>query len=570
MKKQLQLNSLRIFLFSAFSASSLFAFGQKDLDQPQKDGTSKDQVINEDLHVSGSLQVGIDCDPNVNFGFDTFILHEDNLRIFFNDKSASANFPANDWRFTFNDSGNGGKNFFAVDDVTGGKTPFRVEAGNKSNTLFLKDSRVAIGHDAPAVELHILDGDSPCLRLQQDNSQGWGTATWDIAGNEQNFFIRDVQNGSKLPFRIQPNSPKDALTIKNTGAIGIGTWSPNSRASIHMNASDKGVLINRMTTEQRNAFSENLVETDNGMMVFDNEENKLFLWNGTEWTTGSDDQDLTMDEHQLSIDNGNTTVDFSSYMDNTDAQELSLAENMLSISNAKNAVDLSAFMDNTDAQELSLADHQLSITNSDASVDLNTYLDNTDQQALSLENHQLGISNVVEQVDLSAYVNTDAQDLSQAVLEGNTLNLSIENGNGVSVDLSPILQPLQEENAAQQEQLDNQQALIEQLLARVEALEGSVSTVELQNPKQGALLFQNTPNPANESTTIKCYVPEQVKQACMVFTNVATSQVVAKVQLSDRGDVELKVSTADLSAATYSYSLMIDGILSSTKKMIVE
>jgi hypothetical protein len=47
-----------------------------------------------------------------------------------------------------------------------------------------------------------------------------------VAGNETNFFVRDATNGSKLPFRIEPNSPSSSLSIRSSGNIGVGTWSP--------------------------------------------------------------------------------------------------------------------------------------------------------------------------------------------------------------------------------------------------------------------------------------------------------------------------------------------------------
>ncbi|MDM7930876.1 hypothetical protein [Tabrizicola sp.] len=71
-----------------------------------------DQVIADDLIVTGSACVGFDCVNNENFGFDTLVLKENNLRIFFDDTSNSSSFPANDWRIVINDSANGGSSFF--------------------------------------------------------------------------------------------------------------------------------------------------------------------------------------------------------------------------------------------------------------------------------------------------------------------------------------------------------------------------------------------------------------------------------------------------------------------------
>ncbi len=184
-------------------------------------------VVNDDQVVIGSLCVGGDCEANESFGFDTIRLREDNLRMHFDDTSDSASFPGNDWRFEFNASSNGGGSYFGVVDSTANTTPFRVDAGAPNNALYVdSDGRVGVGTPTPTVELHAVDGDSPTFRFDQDGSDGFQAYIWDIAGNETNFFVRDVTDGSKLPLRIFPGSPTDNLTIRN-GRIGITENSPD-------------------------------------------------------------------------------------------------------------------------------------------------------------------------------------------------------------------------------------------------------------------------------------------------------------------------------------------------------
>lgn len=186
-----------------------------------------DQVINDDLIVTGSLCVGFDCTNGESFGFDTIRLKENNVRIKFQDTSTSASFPSRDWQITANDSSNGGANKFSIDDIDGGRTPFTIEAGAPSNSLYVDDGgRVGFGTATPVVELHVVDGDSPTLRLEQDGSSGFTAQTWDIASNETNFFIRDVSNGSQLPFRIQPGADTNSLYIADDNNVGIGTNNP--------------------------------------------------------------------------------------------------------------------------------------------------------------------------------------------------------------------------------------------------------------------------------------------------------------------------------------------------------
>lgn len=194
-----------------------------------------DQLILDDLIVDGSLCVGFDCINGESFGFDTLRLKENNLRIHFQDTSSSAGFPSNDWRIIINDSNSGGASYFAVEDSDAGRKPFTIEAGAPANSLYVEDGgRVGMGTATPVVELHVSDGDTPTLRLDQDGSGGWAPQVWDVAGNEANFFIRDVTNGSKLPFRIKPGAPTNSIFVASDGKIGLGTDSPAFAMELQM------------------------------------------------------------------------------------------------------------------------------------------------------------------------------------------------------------------------------------------------------------------------------------------------------------------------------------------------
>jgi hypothetical protein len=198
-----------------------------------------DQVIADDLIVQGSICAGLDCVNNEDFGFDTIRVKENNTRIQFDDTSTSAGFPANNWQIRANDSGSGGANFLGfVDQGTTGNSEtgtivFAVTAGASANSLRVgSNSKVGLRTATPVLDVHANTSDTPAIRLEQNNTGGFTAQTWDIAGNEANFFVRDVTTGSRLPFRIRPGAPTSSVDIAANGNVGVGTASPRARIDL--------------------------------------------------------------------------------------------------------------------------------------------------------------------------------------------------------------------------------------------------------------------------------------------------------------------------------------------------
>lgn len=193
---------------------------------------NKDQVIPDDLIVQGSICAGFDCVNNESFGFDTIRMKENNTRVKFEDTSVG-NFPSTDWQLTANDSASGGANKFSIEDITGSKVPFTVTAGAATNSLFVDSTgRVGFRTSTPVLDLHVNTSNTPGIRLEQNNSGGFTAQTWDIAGNEANFFVRDVTGGSRLSFRIRPGAPTSSIDIASDGDVGIGTASPAQKLDV--------------------------------------------------------------------------------------------------------------------------------------------------------------------------------------------------------------------------------------------------------------------------------------------------------------------------------------------------
>jgi hypothetical protein len=197
-----------------------------------------DQVIPDDLIVQGSICAGLDCVNGEVFGFDTIRLKENNTRLQFDDTSA-AGFPTNNWQIRANSSAAGGVSFLGFVDqgATGnsetGTIVFEVDAGAPANSLRVASTgKMGLRTATPVLDVHMNTSDTPAIRLEQNNSGGFTAQTWDIAGNEANFFVRDVTSGSRLPFRIRPGAPTSSIDVSASGKVGLGTASPNARLDI--------------------------------------------------------------------------------------------------------------------------------------------------------------------------------------------------------------------------------------------------------------------------------------------------------------------------------------------------
>lgn len=131
-------------------------------------------------------------------------------------------------------------------------------------------------------------------------------------------------------------------------SVGIGVASPNKNAVLELISpgNNQGLLIPKLTTAQRtaSAFTGGLTNNENGLLVFDSDDNKFYFWDASQWKEMGTGELLSGDGVTI-VNNTISTI----------PQDLEYIAGKLKITNNPTAteIDLGALVGtNTDDQQL--------------------------------------------------------------------------------------------------------------------------------------------------------------------------------------------------------------------------
>ena len=142
----------------------------------------------------------------------------------------------------------------------------------------------------------------------------------------------------------------------------------------------------------------------------------------------------------------------------------------------------------------------------------------------------------------------------------------------VYADFVPsLVKAVQELNTNLQKQNDDLQKQIDELKIMVANLaQGkSISTTEVENKisLSSISLEQNIPNPLANSTSIGYFIPSNIHTAQLIVTDMSGKNIKQISLQNGKGNITIDAST--LSAGAYNYSLMVNGKMVATKRMVV-
>ncbi len=98
--------------------------------------------------------------------------------------------------------------------------------------------------------------------------------------------------------------------------------------------------------------------------------------------------------------------------------------------------------------------------------------------------------------------------------------------------------------------------------AETTAIEDNVSDIDMVR------MDQNKPNPFSESTVITLNIPDKA-QAASIFIYDMSGKQIQSFPVAERGETNITVYANDLTAGMYIYTLVVDGKVAVTRRMIV-
>ncbi len=134
----------------------------------------------------------------------------------------------------------------------------------------------------------------------------------------------------------------------------------------------------------------------------------------------------------------------------------------------------------------------------------------------------------------------------------------------LAIDYTGFIPLIIETLKKQEEVIANQSVEIGELKRKIDVLNNSSST----SKNTINILYQNSPNPFVQNTTIQYYLSETAKSATMYIYTVQ-GDVADKFVVSNAMGLNTVNYSSSLKPGIYTYLLLVDGIESGTKRMII-
>ena len=200
-------------------------------------------VIADDFEINKSLVVGNGASVDRNAGDHTMVVASNIIRIKYDDTSASASFPQNDWQILTNDIEEGGDNYFAIVEATKGSVPFKIDAATPDTVFNIANSgNVGIGTTTPSEKLEvngIVKGNFTGSISKFYGINASGTGKVENIGSTTIVADDNSDHIGQIEFSVKDTT---LMVITNNGNVGIGS-TPTVNFEVNDTASFNDLIV---------------------------------------------------------------------------------------------------------------------------------------------------------------------------------------------------------------------------------------------------------------------------------------------------------------------------------------
>ena len=226
--------------------------------------------------IRSNLCVGGACAVNESFStdFNQLKLKSAVNRIEFEDTSITSGFPTADWALQANESFNGQRDQFMLQDLSNGTTPLTVSAAAPTNAFFVApDGDIGLGTSLPQARLNMVTATSSAIRIDRTDIGAGGGPSYEIGIEDFGNFAIKRPTSEEGIFSLSAGAPDltqvigTSVTSFNTGRhdydfevrsqslapliyadagtarVGIGTGTPAAPLHVTRSNNTAGLLI---------------------------------------------------------------------------------------------------------------------------------------------------------------------------------------------------------------------------------------------------------------------------------------------------------------------------------------